>query len=68
MTKKLKVWGMTSWYLIDRRVVVAATTRAQAAKALNVSLYHLDIYAAITGNKHELKVALENPGIAVFIV
>jgi hypothetical protein len=69
MTKKLKVWGIPTYERGKyERVVVATTTRAQAAKALNVSLYYLDNYAGITGNEYEIKVALENPGIKVFIV
>ena len=69
MKSKLKVYGLTGLNDAGRqqRCVVAVSTQMAAAKALGCTLHHLRGYGSITGNEAEVKLALENPGKAVFV-
>lgn len=65
---KLKVWGC-ALQLRDvprqQRVIVAANSRAQAARILRVSDNFLRDYASVTGNALEIAIATNKPG-AIF--
>jgi hypothetical protein len=44
--------------------IVAARSRAAAARALKVSSGHLAKYGSITGNIEEIQTAISKPGVA----
>ena len=65
----LKVWGIMGFndQGNEERCVIAAKTKAKAAKALDVTVFHLGRWGAVTSNVSEVTVALENPGKVVFV-
>lgn len=67
--RKLKVYGGELFYHQGRqyRGVVAATSQAAAAKAMNVSLYYFREYTCDPENDLEVTAALSEPG-TVFVV
>ena len=67
--KERRVWGMMDFNDEGKqeRAVVATTNKAEAARAFNVSMYHLNLYASQTFNKVEVALALKYPGRKVFV-
>lgn len=62
----LTVWGMDVHLRKVRgqqRAVIASRSKAAAARALDVSIGHFNMYAADTGNEEEIRVALAEPGV-----
>ena len=66
--KKLKVYTIMDFDSKheQRRAVVAAYNRNEAAKALGCTLYYFNKFGSITGNDGDIKIALENPGKKIF--
>lgn len=70
MSKQLQVWGAvivanSDWPTNVRqpRCIVAAPSRAAAARALGVTSRWLAEYGSTTGNDAEIAVALSAPGV-----
>lgn len=62
---ELHVWGTMTFALgYQSRTVVAARSRAAAARALDVSSAYLRDYGSITGNEAEIEIATSRPGVA----
>lgn len=59
--RKLKVYG--GCFDGQTRFIVAARTQMQAAKVFETTAYQMRERACETGNEHELRVALAEPGI-----
>lgn len=66
----MKVYGMKriarrSWPTEARqpRVVVAAKSKAEAARILKVTPYAFSQMASVTGNEDEVKAAMSRPGV-----
>ena len=59
----MKVWGVATH---RGREIVAARSQKEAARLMKVSLYFLRGWAAETGNKEELDLALGTPGVVFF--
>ncbi len=60
----LKVYGSTfhlAGVAKQQRVIVAASSQKRVAELLDVSLYIIQTYFSVTGNGHELEVALGKP-------
>lgn len=75
MAKKLKVYGVLLWVhdcppapngSKQARCIVAAPSKAAAARALNCTIGHLNTYGSVTGNEYEIKAAMAQPGIALW--
>ena len=75
MAKKLKVYGLLMWVQEcppapngskQARCIVAAPSKAAAARAFDTSLHHLNTYGSVTGNKHEIEAAMAQPGVALW--
>jgi hypothetical protein len=69
-TKPLKVFGAYMMSkgpdgTVQRRVVVACTSKKEAAGILQMSMYEANQYVSITGNGYEVGAALSCPGIPV---
>lgn len=66
-TRALKVYGAHAVYLSgavgQRRAIVAAQSKAAAARALGVSQYYAKSYVTETGNAEEIAQALTEPGV-----
>lgn len=64
LTRALRVWG---WYLpgtgTDKRCIVAAKSKREAAALHGGSYYEFCRWAAETGNAEELRVARAAPGV-----
>lgn len=63
MKKEFKVWGVTTQIrtLGQRRVIVAATSRNEAAMLMGVTPGFLKDYGSPSGNPTELAVAMGSP-------
>lgn len=64
----MKVFGTALFFRQgkQKRAIVAAKSRKEAAKHFNISSYMLQQYGAVTSNEQEVKLALSEPG-TVFI-
>jgi hypothetical protein len=45
------------------RVVVAAKTKAEAARAMGITVYAFGQYGGVTGNPEEIAAAMSRPGV-----
>lgn len=66
----MKVYGThlmaAEWWPTEARqprVVIAAKSKAAAARALGLTLHSFNQYGSITGNKDEIAAAMSRPGI-----
>lgn len=68
---KLKVYGGHlfggSFGPRGSRVIIATTSWKRASEILKTSLSHIKNYWSITGNAHELKIALAKPHVPLFV-
>lgn len=61
---KLKVYGGEIFYKTgNRRAVIATTSQREVSRVTKLSLSHVQRWFCETGNKYELKTALEEPGV-----
>lgn len=74
--RALKVYGILNWVFRcppapngnrQARCVVAARRQAEAAQALGVSLHHFRQYGSETSNTEEVRAALAEPGVPLWL-
>lgn len=73
---KLKVYGLRGWRSEcppapngshQTREIVAAKSKAEAARLFDCTLHELDTYGSVTGNAEEIAQAMSKPGTVFWV-
>lgn len=67
----MKVYGIGQYFSKENgyqcRAVVAAKSKKRAAELFDCSMYTFNNYAAVTGNKREVKLAMSKPETVIIM-